>query len=125
MKQIKKFEDLHQLGVSEELLSKLLMVLREPFDNDDGITAEFWENSRSSLIFAEHLNRVDLKTDSSEVMDQVRFVCANPEFVERLETTSGVYLLALAIVHDFGSGVYLLIPESMGTRIEPPLTASP
>lgn len=124
MKQIKKFEEIHQLSISEELLSKLLDVLTEPFDSDEGITAEFWDNSRSSLIFAEHLNGVERSSLSSECMDQIRFVCANPEFVERLETASGVYLLALAIVHDFGSGMYLLIPESIGTQIDPPLTAS-
>ena len=109
MKLINKISDVLQLELPNAVKCELNNALLSPFD-DKGEADTFWDEEDCFLILVE-------PTDTIEELDEydkgnghwLDFITNQPESVLLLGDDS-IYLLALAIICDSGSGGYVLIP---------------
>jgi len=116
MKVIRSFASVADLDLPNSIQSQLYQHLTAPFDGDEQVTTELWNELDNVLILIE-AGDVDatLSNTDSRVESLIQRTTETPEFVLLLEDEHNPYLLALSIIGSDGSGCYLLVPMNSST----------
>lgn len=111
MKTISTIADITTLNIPQAIKCELNNTLIEPF-NDKEEAETFWDEESCFLILVEPDDTIEsldeYDRDNGHWLD---FITTQPESVLLLGDET-IYLLALAIICDSGSGGYLLMPIS-------------
>lgn len=116
MKVIRNFASVADLDLPNNIQSQLCHHLTAPFDGDEQVTAELWNELDNVLILIE-TDDVDatLANADSSVQSLIQSATNISEFVLLLADDHIPYLLALSIIGSDGSGCYLLVPMNSPT----------
>ncbi|CAK2570720.1 conserved hypothetical protein [Vibrio crassostreae] len=113
MKIITQFNELDSLPLPEVTIAALRYHMTEPFEFDDVITTEFWQEVSTSLILIEESDTDETISQQPEsVQHLIRFVQNYPETVYLINSIDTGFIIALAIITSAGGGVYLVSPTS-------------
>lgn len=113
MKIITQFNELDSLPLPEVTIAALRHHMTEPFEFNDVITAEFWQEVSTSLILIEESDTDETISQQPEsVQHLIRFVQNYPETVYLINSIDTGFIIALAIITSAGGGVYLVSPTS-------------
>lgn len=94
-----------------EEIPKLLEIqlkshLTEPFENDERVAQEYWQQCSSTLIILDAEDSIS--TMSEENKKLIKFAC---DYLEYQDALTDEYQINLSIVDDEGAGLYLVYPN--------------
>ncbi|EKO3968824.1 hypothetical protein EF707_06225 [Vibrio fluvialis] len=117
MKIITQFNELNSLPLSEVTIAALRHHMSEPFEFDDVIAAEFWQEVSTSLILIEEPDTDEtISQQAEDIQHLIRFAQNYPETVYLFHSDESDFIIALAIITSAGGGVYLVSPTSNGSH---------
>ncbi len=114
MKTIQAFEEVESLPIPDDIKTKLLAHLVEPFGDIES-TKTFWREVGTTLYLIEPCDTDEsFAEEADEAQHFIRFVTNYPEYVLLLNGEDCPWILAVAIITMEG-GAYLLAPTTSPT----------
>lgn len=93
-------------GIPKSLESQLKSHLIEPFENDEHVAQEYWQQCLSTLIILDAEDSISAMNEESKKL--IKFA---RDYLEYQDALTDEYQINLSIVDDEGAGLYLVYPN--------------